>query len=501
MKGSSRTMTRRFFIGGAASLGAVSLGKIRAAPAGVHGRGRPNLVLGVISDVHIASLAGQGSDEIASNVEITFERALRWFGEQGVDAVVLAGDMSDWGMDEGLVATGTAWERVFPNDRAPDGRKVEKLFIYGNHESFSSYGDYPKRLYPDEAERNRHMLRCDMPGWWKRVFHEDYSRLYEKTVKGYRFVGCHWDVHSGKGNPHELIRDYMAEKGKLIDPSRPFFYIQHPPLQNTTSGSWAWDHDYGVATKALAPFPNAVAISGHTHYSLTDERSIWQGAFTAVDAGSLSYTDDPRDSCSPAGYENTRAVGADAAKIDKAKMMPCMGTRDVRQGMLWRIYDDCIVMRRRDFVSGLDLGDDWVLPLPTAESRPFAYAARAKKLRPPQFPAHAAVRVARVKATNRANVEKDAIDISAPPPAPLPNGRLFELEFVVAGDGKKAVKRVLAPGFNAPPGHKRALADSHCVFALDELPPGRMTVSVMPLNSYGQRGNPLAAEFGNEVGK
>lgn len=34
-----------------------------------------------------------------------------------------------------------------------------------------------------------------------------------------------------------------------------------------------------------------------------------------------------------------------------------------RQGMLWKVYDDRIVIRRREFLLGRELGPDWVMPL------------------------------------------------------------------------------------------------------------------------------------------
>ena len=54
----------------------------------------------------------------------------------------------------------------------------------------------------------------------------------------------------------------------------------------------AWGHDKGIATKTLSNYPNAIAFSGHSHYSLTDERSIWQGAFTSIGQSSLYIDDD-----------------------------------------------------------------------------------------------------------------------------------------------------------------------------------------------------------------
>ena len=46
------------------------------------------------------------------------------------------------------------------------------------------------------------------------------------------------------------IGEWIAGNGKRLDPSRPFFYVQHPHLKDTCYGPWAWGHDKGAATKA-----------------------------------------------------------------------------------------------------------------------------------------------------------------------------------------------------------------------------------------------------------
>ena len=67
-----------------------------------------------------------------------------------------------------------------------------------------------------------------------------------------------------------------------------------------------------MVTDTLSAYPNAVAFSGHSHWTLNDERSIWQGAFTAVSVPSLSCTG-VMD-----GYEN----GADVRNGKTTLAMP-----------------------------------------------------------------------------------------------------------------------------------------------------------------------------------
>ena len=118
----SRTQTRRAFIGqGAlAFLAAAGMGH-RAFGA----TGPARLRFGALSDIHITR--GKGSCDI-------FEKALAYFRDQKVDAVLIAGDMADSGLDSQLRRVGETWRRVFPGDKRPDGEHVEKIFVTGNHD-------------------------------------------------------------------------------------------------------------------------------------------------------------------------------------------------------------------------------------------------------------------------------------------------------------------------------------------------------------------------------
>ena len=85
-------ITRRFFIGGAASLFASGPKRI-FADAGAKVSGRPDLVFGVISDVHFA-LAKGGKSYLSCYTGDVFRKTLSRFRDAGADAVVIAGDIA-----------------------------------------------------------------------------------------------------------------------------------------------------------------------------------------------------------------------------------------------------------------------------------------------------------------------------------------------------------------------------------------------------------------------
>ena len=504
---------RNFFIGGCAgALGAFGGNRFFAA-AGFKAGGKPKVRFGVVSDIHITKV---GADEKMSawGNNLTFKHTLEWFRDQNVDAVLIAGDMADNGMVEQMEAVAQAWYAVFPGDKYPDGRPVEKVFVMGNHDYHGYlYGDHAAKRYPDMDERVKHVLRSDFATRWKRIFNEDYTRFYCKKINGYAFLGQHWDDGKGMETGHGScdfgaeLQSFLDAKGKTLDPALPFFYVQHPHPKDTCYGPWAWGHDSGKVTKALSAFPNAVAFSGHSHYTLTDERSIWQGAFTSVGTSSLRYTGMPYDEHPPVGYENTVSGVRDGWKYDAAKMMGKFPPGDCRQGMLWSVYDDCIVIKRREFLSDLDVGDDWVMPLPAAESKPFAFAEHAKKMRAPEFPADAKVKVARGKFKTRggksrngkesiARVEKDSITVTVPPVVADKDARLFKVEFVAeTKDGAKKTKLVAPLGFNHSLAHPNVKVSPHCRFAIDELGAGDVRFTVTPINCFGTRGKPIVSEW------
>ncbi len=462
-------VSRRWFIGGMASLGALQGCRAFTDPLGVC-RGRGNLRFGVLSDVHV-SLAydpGHVSDPVA------FIHALQWFDAQGVDAVVIAGDMAENGVDEQLFLVGNAWRKVFPGDRGADGRHVEKLFVCGNHEfgglRFTRWHWCPYAQIPD-AEIIPRMILTDPARAWEKAFDEPYEPIWKKNVKGYDFIGAHWTMEDCKGYDETFnpgIRAWYAVNGPDLDPSKPFFHIQHPHPKGTVYGDWAWGRDDGESTKALSRYPNAVAFSGHSHYSLLDERSIWQGAFTSIGTGSLRYVGLPGDASKP-GYEKDRTISRYA----------------VRSGHLVDVFDDRMVVRRRDFAADCDLGPDWVVPLGAAAKKPFSFDERARRAAPPQFPSGARVTASVGETLGVAFTAATRTFESRP--------WRYEVR-VERGDGTVLLtKRVLSPDFHLPLANAATRITLSIPFS--ELPSeGRFRIVVTPCDCFGNAGESISGE-------
>ncbi len=486
-------VSRRFFIGGAASFTALTGCRLFRDEKGAFGGGRPNLTFGVLSDIHIIAenvdRGGQGNTR-------TLEHTFRWFRDQGVDGVLIAGDMADAGLISQLECVAAAWEKVFPNDAAPDGRRVEKLFIYGNHdwEGFN-YGYHIFGQKSSELVRE-HLQKIGMKKAWEQTFHEEYQPIYRKDVKGYTFIGGHWDRSNGSQWQHgpDLV-SWMEKNGGTIDPKLPFFYFQHPHPKNTCYGPWAWGHDSGNSTCALSPHPNAIAFSGHSHYTLLDERGFWQGEFTSIGTSSLRYNGRPYDEFAKGtGYENTHT-----RRFKDAMLANDLDTPESREGMLLKVYDDHILIERRNFNYDAKLGADLVMPLPAAESKPFAFAPRAAKAVAPEFPegAKAEVKPLKVKVGEKGKErEVDTLDVTFPAAKFTDSTRVLNYKVdAETKDGKVVCeKRVLATDYYLPLGMTGRAG--RCGFALSELPKdAEVRFAVRPAEWFGHLGKPLHTDW------
>ena len=472
-------LTRRSFIGGAAAFGALPVMRLSAAYAPSR---KPTMSFGVVSDVHVR-IAPDGKGLLKSHDCSAFVHALEWFRDQKVDAVMLAGDIADTGLVAELEAVAAAWWKVFPGSKAPDGRHVERVFITGNHD-WDAYtydgGVFVSKLYPDEAERNRNLLCRDLKGCWERIMQEPYVPVYRKDVKGYSFVGAHWqDVpcHPKCETAFRHVGKWFAENGAKLDPSKPFFYCQHAHLQNTVYGSWAWGHDSGETTAALMALPNAVAFSG------------------------LRACATPGDELHPdSGYENSWG-GQNAFKA--MRTIP----ETSQQGMLVRVFGDCIAFTRRDFSIDKMLGGDWVMPLPAAKSKVFSFEARRAKEKPPAFAAGAALSVARVEATNRGGKakvngvkkivpqeKKPAVRIQFPQADAVRATRPFFYEATFSSQGgASVVKRMVATNLFKPDDEYWTGKGETMTVCLDQLPTAPLKIELAAVSALGNRSRPLVA--------
>ena len=463
-------LNRRNFIQSAFVGATLGLGGCRSLVLGE----RPELRFGVVSDIHVTT------PESAS----LFEASLRYFRNRDVDAVMVPGDLADWGLKSSLQYIADAWNRVFPPETPGGKSRVVPLFCTGNHD-FEGwwYGDMTMDMHANGYSEDEALSKLGLAACWEEIFHEKWEPIRVRTVKGYDFI-------SGEWRGYEKLGEWMTANGARFRGEKPFFYFQHPPLKGTTSDSFGWA-DNGVGFAALKDFPNAVSFSGHAHRTFNDELSIWQGEFTAIATPSLSYMGVPK------GHEN----GSGKRDGSATTAMPTIpARRELRggQGFVVNVYRDRIEIERRDLEEGgVEGADPWVVPLPLkSDVKPYAPAARMKSAPAPQFPVGAKLETCTRNTETRQGKWAIVMMLKFPAAIPPKGLRVFDYEVrAVPKDGSDpVVKRFVSPAF-----HKLARFEPKMLsfwFNASELPQDKAYVlEVYPRNWYGTCGRPLVSKI------
>ena len=456
-------INRRSFFGGLAASVALSGCK------GLLGRGeRPMLRLGVISDIHITTPAPESTGK--------FRTALKEFRSLGADAVLVAGDLADWGLKSNLKTVKAVWDEVM------GGTDTVPLMITGNHD-FDGwwYGDMTLDMHMQGYSEDEALKTLGMKACWEEVFHEPFADIRKRTVKGFDFVSVEWHV-DGKEKNDARVAQWLREHAAELKGDRPFFFFRHSPIPNTVSSA-AKDPENALY-KALQAFPNCVAFNGHTHRTFFDEGSVWQDGFTAISIPSMEYQSALR------GYEN----GSDHRRGGSNCSMPRMPTQGEHadaQGYFVSVFADRLEIRRFDFAAGEEI-EPWTLPWPIAAGKPFAAGERAKVTPVPEFPSDAQVALRVYNADTRGGHWTIFWELTFPR-ATAEGGRVldYEVRAEMAADGSvAATKRFLSPAFHRV---EREEPETVRVYfdGMDVPESGRYRLAVCPRNCFGRAGRPI----------
>ena len=488
-------MNRRGFIGGfGAAFAAAGLGG-RADDANLlpKGLGKERLRIGLLADIHLC---------VEKNREY-FEKTLRAFDAWKCDGVVACGDLADYGLAQQLKFVADSWWTVFPDGKGSDGRPVANLMHYGDHDSATWYHKrptYPKVLGDANEAESLLFNGENHKKYWELYFHEPFSYLQVKTVKGYTFVLNHFR----RGIPGNMGGDNAPGLEELIagldlPADRPFFYSQHRPPRGTHCFPDDWGQDAGDTTRIFSKYPQAVVLTGHLHRNAADERSLWQGAFNSVMVPSLSYNG------TRPGRENSASVTDTPPRVP-FQTLPRMklpgGTN--RHGLFMTVYEHAIVFKRWNFANDTSLGPDWVLPFASftlpANEKPFSPAVRAKTCPVPEFVADAQVKVKFTERKDRGGNQNRCFQIEFPAADQTERTpRADEYSVVLEIRRSDLVrtfleKRVFSPNYLI--GREDAAHPVICPFTEQEVPNGwDMRFVVRPHNAFGVAGRPIATPW------
>ncbi len=461
---------RGFLVGGVAAFGSLFGRRLFAAPPGWKHGGIPNLVFGVVSDTHLRT-ARDGRSVDRNYTDKYFLAALQYFRRQNVDAVVHLGDMANNGQVEAMQFHADAWRKVFPKNRGIGGRKVERLFVTGNHdvEGFS-YTKFMEQLIGAPEERKRHLLATDMAANWERIWDEPYEEAWHKMVNGYHFFGQHYPSGKFDAKKTEAVLAKCRGNATLGDGVRPVFLLTHrrPHLE--------------AMNKVMQPLSNTFGFHGHWHKSAAN--------WNVIGLGNSQF---PHVQC-PACHSSR---GEAFPMADKCVSRVQIQGGDwkawkSRQGFVVKVYDDMLVIERHEFDNGVaSLGADWVMPLGKHDPHPFSKDALKKVIGDPQFRKDAKLTIVKDSASQRLCVKIPLADGN-------PDSRVYAYEVEVAGDdvSKKLLKAVYAAGCNMGIGREPNGGVTTLEIPKSELPPSKvLTIAVRPLSSLGTSGKQIMCKF------
>ncbi|MDE6551087.1 MAG: metallophosphoesterase [Clostridia bacterium] len=267
--------------------------------------------VGIISDSQLPNTREE--NEYQNNLI----RALSAFKARGVDMIMFGGDITDLSKSKAYDLYTAAYDRVFGNDR-PIVQTIMGNHDYWGHGVASSC----RRIFT------------------KKVGHGPWTHY---VVNGYHFIGASPDSGS-MDNGYKKVADWLRgeiEKAVADDADKPVFVMTHNGARGTAYGTEEWG-DYSL-DDIFKDYPQVVNFSGHSHYSLLDERSIHQRDYTSIATQSVSYTEletgkvngtiPPNASATPMGY--VMDVHTDKVEIIRVNFSTAFGEEGLVEKQPW----------------------------------------------------------------------------------------------------------------------------------------------------------------------
>ena len=396
--------------------------------------GAPRLRFGVMTDTHVT--ADPASCE-------RLRQALELFRREQVALVVNNGDVADVNLPAAYANYRRTFDAVFAG-----GERPREIFAYAAHDAFEP--DFSTPGPAASYARMQKALGANAPA----------DAL---QFGGYTFLVFPQYV----GQPGLPTWEEYAQrvaKACADNPGRPVFVIDHVPPAGTVYHSWEWGERH--TREILNRHPQVVNFSGHVHGSLRNDVFIWQGEFTAVNAGCLQ-------------------LWSGVTVAETAERKPSCGVLTVD------VLGDRLVIRRWDVRDGqeIDAAHRWTVPLPfDAATAPYARKVLKAKEPAPQFAADARLKAA-AEGTPFAGFRLDF-------PEKVPGVMDFRIEAqrkTAAGDWTPVARIERIADYWKRPSDRADTCDYLFAAAYFE-PAADYRIAVRPVGQYGAVGRPLYEE-------
>ena len=293
-----------------------------------------NFKVAIISDSQLPPTQAQLDED--DTFLINLKNALTVIKNNDVDMILYAGDIGDLGTRFAFQTYMDAIDEVFGED------KPIIQTIMGNHDYWH------KSVFTAINHRKAFQQIMGQSPWTHYV------------VNGYHFIGVSPDCGSMTAG-YVIASQWLDEelqKAEADSNGKPIFVMTHNQPLNTSYGSEDWGDK--TLNAVLEKHPTVINFSGHVHYSLLDERSVWQGEYTVINTQSLSYTELEK------GKENG-TIPPNAAATP--------------MGYIMEFQEDEILLHRINFADG-NMGKEqktnmlWSFPLPYVNDGRFSFETR-----------------------------------------------------------------------------------------------------------------------------
>ena len=215
------------------------------------------------SDTHIKKLGDVGCRRASAMIKTAYAISEADEDYKNLDAVVFSGDLTD----DGYLGSFFAFAATTDNE-IREG--TERLAVVAKaHDSYT-------------FSKNSLKVFTGITGQ---------ETDFHRVIGGFHFIGIsRSDTLKHYTDAQVKWLDENIASAVSADPEKPVFVFQHEHVRDTVYGSSKTD-GWGLDTfsDVLKKYPQVVHISGHSHFPANDPRAVWQGEFTAINDGGLSY--------------------------------------------------------------------------------------------------------------------------------------------------------------------------------------------------------------------
>ena len=388
-EGNGTAVSRRGFIELVMSAG-LGLVALNASPniawaAGANGAGslskdgvKARFIVG--SDIHIQNNNGNEGRDADKKLAYLFEVA-KQIGD--IDAYAFVGDLTDNGRIN-------QYDRLLEVVNAANTEKTQVIYCQGNHETYTVGAVLARALFESKTgqKANKVVMVNDVPV-----------------------------ITMG---PLNTDSDYTSNEGFFLNEAlpntkdgEPFLVLTHHQIKETTYTSHEWFGNYSDATiNAMKAHPNLIHISGHSHATTEDERSIGQDfGFTAIQDGTVgAYYENETGKVDPDSGDGAsvppQTSPAYTAKKNIQEASQCLVV-DVNNDNTVKVYRVGLNRSKEEGNGIVYLYDPWVIDVPAMtkskdvnDTSAFPYTKSRVSNNKPFFADDAKVEVETLKGSN-----------------------------------------------------------------------------------------------------